>query len=109
MKDPIRIHRRQLAELHRLIAERIAPNDDPVESSRCKPDTAAKVKRDPVNPNKFVEVDVARPLQSWERAHFKTFCECKDWVSKWPEDRNWCTIENMQERFYDKPYNYDAS
>ena len=109
MKDPIRIHPRQLTELKRLIAERIAPNDDSVKSLRCKPDTAARVTRDTLNPNKYVEVDTARPLQSWDRVHYKTFCECKDWVSKWPEDRSWCTIDDMRERFYEKPYNFDAS
>ena len=106
MKDPIRIHPRQLAELHRLIAERIAPKDDPFKS--CKPDTAAKVRRDSGNPEKYVEVNTARPLQSWDRVHYKTFCECKDWDSKWPEDRKWCKIDNMNERFFVKKYNYDA-
>jgi len=106
MKDPIRIHPRQLVELRRLIAERIAPSDDPVMA--CAPDTAAKVTRDPSDPNKYLEVNTARPLQSWDRVHFKTFCECKDWGSKWPEDRKWCQIEDMNERFYDKKYNFDA-
>ena len=106
MKDPIRIHPRQLVELRRLIAERIAPKDDPVNA--CAPDTAAKVTRDANDPNKYTEVDTARPLQSWDKVHYKTFCECKDWVSKWPEDRKWCGIENMNERFYDKKYNFDA-
>jgi hypothetical protein len=106
MKDPIRIHPRQLTELRRLIAERIAPSDDPVMA--CKPDTAAKVTRDPTNPHNYLEVDTARPLQSWHRVHYKTFCECKDWPSKWPEDRKWCRIEDMNERFFEKPYNFDA-
>lgn len=106
MKDPIRIHPRQLVELRRLIAERIAPIDDPVMA--CAPDTAAKVTRDPNNSKNYLEVNTARPLQSWDRVHFKTFCECKDWRSKWPEDRKWCQIDNMNERFYDKKYNFDA-
>jgi len=106
MKDPIRIHPRQLLELRRLIAERIAPSGDPVMA--CAPDTAAKVTRDPDDPDKYLEVNTARPLQSWDRVHYKTFCECKDWDSKWPEDRKWCKIEDMNERFYDKKYNFDA-
>mmetsp|Transcript_8669 Transcript_8669/g.18721 ORF Transcript_8669/g.18721 Transcript_8669/m.18721 type:complete len:449 (-) Transcript_8669:740-2086(-) len=110
MKDPIRIHRRQLIELRRLIAERIAPKDDPIKS--CSADTAAKVKvdstRDSNDPSKYLEVNTARPLQDSDRVHFKTFCECKDWVSKWPEDRQWCKIEDMNERFFDKKYNFDA-
>eukprot|EP00537_Pseudo-nitzschia_pungens_P003212 CAMPEP_0172359778 /NCGR_PEP_ID=MMETSP1060-20121228/3924_1 /TAXON_ID=37318 /ORGANISM="Pseudo-nitzschia pungens, Strain cf. cingulata" /LENGTH=600 /DNA_ID=CAMNT_0013081565 /DNA_START=203 /DNA_END=2005 /DNA_ORIENTATION=- len=110
MKDPIRIHPRQLVELRRLIAERIAPKGDPVKG--CSPDTAAKVKidqtREPTDPGRYVEVNTARPLQSWDRVHFKTFCECKDWPSKWPEDRKWCQIDDMYERFYEKKYNFDA-
>mmetsp|Transcript_3495 Transcript_3495/g.6582 ORF Transcript_3495/g.6582 Transcript_3495/m.6582 type:complete len:572 (+) Transcript_3495:230-1945(+) len=101
MKDPIRIHPRQLQELQRLIADRISPKGSLV--SECQPDTAAKVQRDG---NKVIEVQAARPLMSWHNVHFKTFCECKDWDSKWPEDREWCKIDNINERFYDKPYNF---
>ena len=104
MKDPIRIHPRQLFELKRLLADRIAPIDDPV--AACRADTAAKVKRDPTDPRKVLEVTAARPIQYTTRAHYKTFCECKDWVSKWPEDRNWCRVEDIEERFYGKPYNF---
>jgi carbonic anhydrase len=104
MKDPIRIHSRQLRELQRLSAERIAPIGSTVNA--CQSDTAAKVTRDPLDPTKIVDVNNARPLMSWAKPHFKTFCECKDWESKWPEDRNWCAIEDINERFYDKPYNY---
>lgn len=106
LKDPIRIHPRQLTELRRLIAERIAPSDDPVMA--CQPDTAAKVTRDPEDPKKILDVNTARPLQEWDRVHFKTFCECKDWPSKWPEDRKWCEIEDLQTRLFDKKYNFDA-
>lgn len=104
MKDPIRIHPRQLLELQRLLADRIAPPDDPVAS--CKPDTAAKVRRDPNNPRKILEVNAARPVQYTSEAHYETFCECKDWDSKWPEDREWCRTDDINERFYDKPYNF---
>mmetsp|Transcript_25784 Transcript_25784/g.28947 ORF Transcript_25784/g.28947 Transcript_25784/m.28947 type:complete len:581 (+) Transcript_25784:49-1791(+) len=104
MKDPIRIHTRQLQELRRLTAERIAPIDSVVNA--CQPDTAAKVKKDAMDPSKIIDVNNARPLMSWTKPHFKTFCECKDWESKWPEDRNWCNIEDINERFYGKPYNF---
>lgn len=99
MKDPIRIHRRQLTELQRLIKERIAPPEDPVMA--CRPDTAAGSTKAPV--------DTARPLQSEHLAHFMVFCECKDWPSKWPEDREWCAIGDIYERFYSKPYNFESS
>jgi len=104
MKDPIRIHPRQLYELKRLLADRIAPIDDPV--AACRPDTAAKVKRDPADPRKVLDVTAARPVQYTTRGHHETFCECKDWVSKWPEDRSWCRVEDINKRFYDKPYNF---
>jgi len=103
MKDPIRIHPRQLNEMKRLVAERIAPKGSVV--NECQPDTAAKVKRDPIT-NQVVDIAAARPLQEWHSVHFKTFCECKDWPSKWPEDRHWCTVEDISERFFDKPYNF---
>eukprot|EP00934_Nitzschia_sp_Nitz4_P001123 Nitzschia sp. Nitz4//scaffold115_size69933//25168//26921//NITZ4_005999-RA/size69933-processed-gene-0.56-mRNA-1//1//CDS//3329533490//1123//frame0 len=98
MKDPIRIHRRQLTELKRLLANRIQPADADVMA--CQPDTAAKVDGD--------EVSTARPLQYFHTVHFETFCECKDWPSKWPEDRAWCDIDDIYERFYDTPYNFET-
>ena len=54
LKDPIRIHRRQLAEMKRLLSERIASWDAP--TMACQPDTAAKVRSDGT-------VEAARPLQ----------------------------------------------
>eukprot|EP00529_Nitzschia_sp_RCC80_P013396 CAMPEP_0113481950 /NCGR_PEP_ID=MMETSP0014_2-20120614/22670_1 /TAXON_ID=2857 /ORGANISM="Nitzschia sp." /LENGTH=597 /DNA_ID=CAMNT_0000375457 /DNA_START=297 /DNA_END=2090 /DNA_ORIENTATION=- /assembly_acc=CAM_ASM_000159 len=102
MKDPIRIHPRQLRELERLVRERIAPTDDPVVSKRCQPDTAAKV--DPTTG----KVNAARPIQSHKKVHFKTYCECKDWPSKWPEDREYCKNDDIDSRFYDKPYNFQT-
>eukprot|EP00536_Pseudo-nitzschia_multiseries_P002979 jgi/Psemu1/184841/e_gw1.42.19.1 len=101
MKDPIRIQKKQLLELERLIRDRIAPPDDPV--MPCQPDTAAKVSEDG-------RVNVARPLQSYnEDAHDITFCECKDWPSKWPEDQAWCAAtEDVEERLYMTPYNFES-
>eukprot|EP00934_Nitzschia_sp_Nitz4_P000841 Nitzschia sp. Nitz4//scaffold115_size69933//22785//24554//NITZ4_005998-RA/size69933-processed-gene-0.55-mRNA-1//1//CDS//3329533487//841//frame0 len=98
MKDPIRIHPRQLKEMKRLLANRIQPIDGDVMA--CQPDTAAKVDGD--------DVDTARPLQYWYSSHQEVFCECKDWASKWPEDRKWCRIDDIYERFYETPYNFDT-
>jgi hypothetical protein len=94
----IRIHPRQLVEMKRLLKDNIAPVDDPVMA--CQPDTAAKVD------NSAQQVDVARPVQYNHAAHFTVFCECKDWRSKWPEDREWCQIQDEEERFYANPYNF---
>jgi hypothetical protein len=99
MKDPVRISQRQLDEMHRLLRERIAPAHDPVRA--CQPDTAAKVSSDGT-------VDVARPLQSTHTAHFKVFCECPNWRSKWIEDRQWCEMRDKMLRFYSHPYNFQT-
>jgi Eukaryotic-type carbonic anhydrase len=99
MKDPIRISRRQLTELHRLLRERIAPVDDPLAS--CQPDTAAKIVNEETG-----QVTTARPLQSNHRNHYTVFCECLNWPSKWTEDQEWCQEEDIYARFYDRPYNF---
>jgi hypothetical protein len=101
MKDPIRVSNRQIDELHRLLRERIAPAGDPVFG--CKADTAAKPDLD--DPSK---VSTARPLMNQHKAHFKVFCECQDWSSKWEEDKKWCRISNQRERYFDHPYNYET-
>jgi hypothetical protein len=101
MKDPIHIHPRQLKELQRLLKDRVAPIDDPI--SACQPDTVAKV-----NTNDGT-VEAAWPVQYSNPVHFKVFCNCKDWPSKWPEDRAWCGIDGVNERFYDHPYNFDTN
>jgi Eukaryotic-type carbonic anhydrase len=101
MKDPIRVSHRQIAEMHRLLRERIAPIDDPV--AACQPDTAAKVDKS------TGAVNTARPLQSNHKAHFEVFCECENWGSKWAEDRKWCYEFRTQDehvRFYEHPYNF---
>eukprot|EP00977_Amphora_coffeiformis_P000846 scaffold184_cov179-Amphora_coffeaeformis.AAC.5 len=99
MKDPIRVSRRQIDEMHRLLRERIAPFDDPVRP--CQPDTAAKQ-----FPNS-TRVSVARPVQSTRGVHFEVFCECDDWTSKWPEDQKWCAMDKL-DRLYRHPYNFET-
>jgi Eukaryotic-type carbonic anhydrase len=98
MKDPIRISRRQLKEMHRLLRERIAPLDDPLAS--CQPDTAAKVD------TTTGDVSTARPLQSNHKVHYSVFCECLNWESKFIEDQKWCEETDIYARFYDRPYNF---
>jgi hypothetical protein len=99
MKDPIRVSPRQIEEMHRLLRERIAPSDDPLRP--CEPDTAAKQ-----NPNS-TRISVARPLQSTRGTHFKVFCQCDDWVSKFPEDQKWCEMSKL-DRLYRHPYNFET-
>jgi hypothetical protein len=102
MKDPIRVSNRQINEMHRLLKERIAPADDPI--NPCQPDTAAK----PYD-NDDSKVNVTRPLQSTHQAHHAVFCECQDWGSKWEEDKRWCRRNRDQlQRFYGQPYNFET-
>lgn len=102
----MRIHPRQLRELQRLMADRIAPQGSVV--NECQPDTAARVARDPSNSRRILEVDAARPIMYTSPAHYETFCECKDWPSKWPEDMEWCKMQDINERFYSQPYNFET-
>ena len=100
MKDPIRISKRQLLELHRLLRERIAPIDDPI--AQCQPDTAGLVDTE------TGLINVARPLQQNSKPHYTVFCECVNWVSQWTEDQNWCSEPDQLTRFYEKPYNFES-
>ena len=95
MKDPIRVHPRQIAELHRLLKERIAPDI-------CIPDTAANVSDDG-------SAWVARPLQARNEKHDNTFCECENWGSQIPEDKAWCQSGDQPYRWYERPYNFDGT
>lgn len=101
MKDPIPIARRQLDELERLMGERIAPED--ARFKQCENDNAGKLREGTTN-----KYDFARPVQEFHPLHRKVFCECKDWKSKFPEDRGWCN-RNIFDRFYSHPYNFDSS
>jgi len=100
MKDPLRISMRQLEEIQRLLAMRVAPKGSL--ANECEDDTAGII----VEENR--KVDVSRPLQirGSTNDHKMMFCECKDWKSKWRQDREWCKIEDEQDRFYEQPYNF---
>ena len=96
MKDYIRVNPVQIEELQRLLAHRIAPKGSL--KNQCQRDTAGKrVTED--------RVDLARPLQSSTQKHAATFCECKDWKSKFSQDREWCELKQGQ-RLFERPYNF---
>jgi Eukaryotic-type carbonic anhydrase len=100
MKDPKEISKRQLTEMHRLLRDRIAPKGGPVNA--CKADTGAKIDGNKVN--------VARPLQETRDTHFKVFCECENWRSKFEQDQNWCRNNpKLKDRLYKKPYNFQTN
>lgn len=97
-KDPIRVSPHQMRELERLIAWRLG--------DQCQVDTAGKPTASPD------AVDVARPLQSYHRLHRMVFCECKDWPSKFPGDRQWCRnwqTNPAEERLFQNPYNFPSN
>jgi hypothetical protein len=102
MKDPIKIHPRQLAELTRLLKERIAPTGDP---NSCQSDTAGVSGSDG-------SLKLNRDLQYYHNVHRKVFCECKDWPSKFESDKQWCRNwqdDTNYERFYQRPYSFDSN
>jgi hypothetical protein len=86
----------------RVMKDRIAPQDAPINA--CKPDTGAAP--DPQgDPNK---VWVARPLQSFSTPHWAVFCDCDSWKSKFYEDQNWCREfkDSQKTRYFEHPYNF---
>jgi hypothetical protein len=96
MKDPIRVAKHQITELERLLAWRI--------NGKCEADTAGKERKD--NPD---AVDVNRPLQELQKGHRMVFCECQDWPSKFPQERQWCDKWQQRDpelRLFQNPYNW---
>jgi hypothetical protein len=96
LKDPIQIPPSQLKELERLIAWRLGDN--------CESDVAGKPREG--NPD---AIDINRPVQSFHTLHRMVFCECQDWPSKFPLDRNWCrnySNKPPEQRLYENPYNW---
>jgi len=96
MKDPIRVAAHQIKELERLLAWRL--------DGKCRASTAGKPRDG--NPD---AVDVNRPLQEMKRGHRMVFCECQDWPSKFPLEREWCKkwqTRDPEFRLFDNPYNW---
>jgi hypothetical protein len=98
MKDPIRVHPRQIVELNRLLAWRRNP-------TTCDVDTAGVRSPD----GNSVKLD--RDIQYNHKGHRDVFCECKDWPSKFDGDKEWCKnweTDVNYDRFYSKPYSYPS-
>ena len=101
LKDPIKVHPRQIAELNRLLAWRVSTSG----SNRCQVDTAGRIS------GNGDTVDMSRESQYYHLLHREVFCECKDWPSKFEADKEWC--KNWQQsngavRFYNTPYSFDT-
>jgi len=98
MKDPIRVHPRQIKELNRLLAWRRNPDS-------CEGDTAGNLS------NSGNTVDLSRTTNHYHSLHRKVFCECKDWPSKFPGDQQWCRNwknDRDYDRFYTRPYSFNS-
>lgn len=98
MKDPIRVHPRQIKELNRLLAWRLNPDT-------CSVDTAG------VLSNNGNTVDLSRETMYYHSLHRKVFCECKDWPSKFEGDKQWCRNwkgDTDYSRFYSTPYSFNS-
>jgi len=99
MKDPLRVHKRQIAELQRLLAWRLNPKT-------CEVDTAGVLSDDGNT------IKANREIQYFHDTHRMVFCECKDWPSKFEGDKEWCKNwkEDVDfERFYDRPYSFETN
>jgi hypothetical protein len=105
MKDPIRVAPRQIKELNRLLANRL-------DSASCTLDTAGVDPDTRLRPVTGDTVDVSREKQYIHTQHRMVFCECKDWPSKFPSDKEWCRNwkdDTDYDRFYKNPYNFDTN
>jgi Eukaryotic-type carbonic anhydrase len=99
LKDPIRVHKRQIDELNRLMAWRNNPDT-------CARDTAGIVSAD------SSRITAHREIQYMHEQHRFVFCECKDWPSKFKGDREWChrhEEDTSYTRFYEHPYSFDKN
>jgi len=98
LKDPIRVHSRQIKELNRLMAWRL--NKD-----TCQLDTAGVISSDGST------INASRETMYYESPHRMVFCECKDWPSHFPSDQEWCNHwkwDTNYDRFYKRPYSFDS-
>lgn len=96
MKDPIRVHPRQVAELNRLLAWRL-------NADTCQSDTAGVVSGD--------TVDASREVMYYHDLHRMVFCECPAWPSQFEGDQEWCRNyrdDTNYDRFYTRPYSFDS-
>jgi hypothetical protein len=82
IKDPIRVAPFQIKRLDRLLARRLNPET-------CEKESAGKTRgRD----GSATRVDVNRPLQAISSKHKLVFCECEDWYSHKPADKDYCLL-----------------
>lgn len=99
MKDPIVVHKRQIEEIHRLLAH------------RQNPDTCARETAGIVTPDGS-HIATSREIQYKHDQHRFVFCECPNWPSKFKGDREWChkhKEDTNYTRFYQRPYSFNTN
>ena len=98
LKDPIVVNKRQIEEIHRLLAQRLNPDT-------CAQETAGIVTPDGSH------IATSREVQYKHEQHRFVFCECPNWPSKFKGDREWChkyKEDTTYSRFYDRPYSFNT-
>ena len=98
LKDPIVVNKRQIEEIHRLLAHRLNPDT-------CARETAGIVTPDGSH------IATSREVQYKHDQHRFVFCECPNWPSKFKGDREWCRKhkeDTNYTRFYNRPYSFDT-
>jgi hypothetical protein len=80
LKDPIRVSPEQIKILEGIIARRLNPKTCENESAG-KPSEGHAIRR-----------EVARPLQATSSRHRLVYCECEDWKSNLPADKEYCRL-----------------
>jgi hypothetical protein len=98
MKDPIRVHKRQIEELNRLLAWRNNP-------TTCARETSGIVGPDGSH------ITGHREVQYMHDQHRFVFCECQDWPSKFKSDKEWChrhKEDTNYTRLYNHPYSFNS-
>lgn len=92
MRLPIKVAPSQIRALEDLLSQRL----DPVS---CEAYTAGRPRES------STAVDVNRPLQTHRLFHKLVYCECVDWDSNLPRDKQYCLLP-MEERGV---YNHSSS
>ena len=89
MRVPIKVAPSQIRALETLLSERIDPET-------CEKDTAGRPRAD-----NSTAVDVNRPLQTSRPSHKLVYCECEDWESNLPADREYCSLSKAERGVFD--------
>ena len=88
MRLPIKVAPSQIRALESLLSERIDP-------LTCEAYTAGRPRG-----GNSTAVDVNRPLQTNRPQHKLVYCECQDWESNLPKDKEYCSLTTDERGVY---------